>query len=346
MSELVKLVEESATRLFKGFSESDTHDSMEAGVFPTELWADFLADGWLRTTLTEENDGAGLGLEGGYVLMRLAGYYAVPLPILEPLLSLFILSQADLPITDELFIPVVLDNNPSNDQAVSLSGVPWARDAAGLVVVFTIDGNTHVNWVRREHYRVETAQNMAGEPRDNVELSVNPLTGAVRLNGGITAAQVSSWLALGNAVMTAGALQRVLERTVEYATERSQFGRQIGKFQAVQQQLAVQAELTSASNCAVEAAIGHIGTPQEWELIACAKITTAEAAGYSAKTAHAVHAAIGFTHEYPLQLSTRRLWSWRDEYGNEHAWSTRLGDYCLNLDTNGLWPWLTTQTGE
>ena len=346
MNELVKLVEESATRLFKDFSEADAYDSMEAGSFPVKLWTDFLADGWLRTTLSEENDGTGLGLEGGYILMRLAGYYAAPLPIMEPLLALYILSQAGLPITDELYIPVVLNSGPSNDNIVSISGVPWARDAAGLVLVFMFNGVTHVNIVRREDYRVELAQNMAGEPRDDVQLTINPLNGAVQLEGNVTAAQISSWLALGKSVMTAGALQRVLERTVEYATERSQFGRQIGKFQAVQQQLAVQAELTSASICAVEAAVSHIGTPQEWELIASAKITTAEAAGYCAKTAHAVHAAIGFTHEYPLQLNTRRLWSWRDECGNEHDWSTQLGDYCLNLDAGGLWPWLTTQTGE
>ncbi|MEO1957468.1 MAG: acyl-CoA dehydrogenase family protein, partial [Methylophilaceae bacterium] len=308
MNELVKLVEESATRLFKDFSEAGAYDSMEAGTFPIRLWNDFLTDGWLRTTLAEEDDGAGLGLAGGYVLMRLAGYYAAPIPIMEPLLGLYLLSQAGMPLTDELFIPVVLDDDSIGDN-ISITGVPWARDAAGLVVVFTSNGSTYINLLRPENYTVITSQNMAGEPRDDVQLNVNPLDGAEQLNGDITASQISSWLALGKSVMTAGALQRVLERTVEYATERSQFGRQIGKFQAVQQQLAVQAELTSASNCAVDAAIGHIGTAQEWELIACAKITTAEAAGYAAKTAHAVHAAIGFTHEYPLQLSTRRLWS-------------------------------------
>ncbi len=345
MNELVTLVEESATRLFKDFSESDTYDSMEAGAFPTQLWNDFLADGWLRTTLAEEEDGAGLGLEGGYVLMRLAGYYAAPIPIMEPLLGLHLLSQVGLPITDELFIPVVIDNDSIMDN-ISITGVPWARDAAGLVIVFTSNGRTWINLMRPESYIVTASQNMAGEPRDDVQLIVNPLNGAERLENIITASQITSWLALGKSVMTAGALQRVLERTVEYATERSQFGRQIGKFQAVQQQLAVQAELTSASNCAVDAAIGHIGTTQEWELIVCAKITTAEAAGYAAKTAHAIHAAIGFTHEYPLQISTRRLWSWRDEYGNEQQWSTRLGEHTLKFNNDGLWPWLTTQTSE
>jgi acyl-CoA dehydrogenase len=344
MNELVKLVEESATRLFKGFSESDAYESLESGVFPTQLWKDFLADGWLRTTLAEKDDGAGLGLVGGYVLMRLAGYHSAPLPIMESLLSLHLLSEAGFPITDDLFVPVVLNNEQVGGN-VPMTGVPWAHNAAGLVVIFTFNEITHINLIPSKNYTVTTSQNMAGEPRDNVQLNVNPLNGAEQLND-ITTSQVSSWLALGKAVMTAGALQRVIERTVEYANERSQFGRQIGKFQAVQQQLAVQAEMTSAANCAVDAAIDHIGTAQEWELIACAKITTAEAAGYAAKTAHAVHAAIGFTHEYPLQLSTRRLWSWRDEYGNEQEWSTRLGNHVIQSNTDGLWPWLTTQTGE
>ena len=31
------------------------------------------------------------------------------------------------------------------------------------------------------------------------------------------------------------------------------------------------------------------------------------------------------TQEYPLHQFSRRLWAWRNEYGNEIFWSTRLG---------------------
>jgi acyl-CoA dehydrogenase len=197
--------------------------------------------------------------------------------------------------------------------------------------------------VKRDDYEISEGCNMAGEPRDDVVITSDKLQNKAELVG-ISVEDINSWLALGRAAQIAGAMRSVLERTVEYANERAQFGRQIGKFQAVQQQLAVQAELTSASICAVDSAIAHLGTEQEWELIACAKVTTSESAGIAAKTAHAVHAAIGFTQEYPLQLSTRRLWSWRDEQGNEAEWSARLGAYCMNLEADSLWCWLAKQT--
>ena len=39
-----------------------------------------------------------------------------------------------------------------------------------------------------------------------------------------------------------------------------------------------------------------------------------------------MHGAIGFTHEHALNHSTRRLWSWRDEFGNEAEWGRRVGE--------------------
>jgi acyl-CoA dehydrogenase len=42
-------------------------------------------------------------------------------------------------------------------------------------------------------------------------------------------------------------------------------------------------------------------------------IRAARAAGKPAAIAHQVHAALGFTHDH---RPTRRLWSWRDQFGN------------------------------
>ena len=343
MNELSSLIEDSATKLFEGFIAGDGNEKMEAGIFPEALWADFVADGWLRTLLSEENDGTGLGLAGGCLLMKLAGYYTVPLPVVESLLATYLLAEARLPVTDELYVPAIIEEPLSKDGELRLKSVPWARHAAGLLVIFPTEKQTQIVLIPQKDYQISEGRNMAGEPRDIVRIDISLLQNKVKLSG-IVLEQINSWLALGRAAQIAGAMQSVLERTVEFANERVQFGRQIGKFQAVQQQLAVQAELTNASICAVDAAIAHLGTEQEWELIACAKVTTSESAGIAAKTAHAVHAAIGFTQEYPLQLSTRRLWSWRDEYGNEAEWSTKLGTYCMRLETDDLWNWLTKQT--
>ena len=51
--------------------------------------------------------------------------------------------------------------------------------------------------------------------------------------------------------------------------------------------------------------------------VAIAKLRVGEAAGTGAAIAHQVHGAMGFTYEHSLHHSTRRLWAWREEFGNE-----------------------------
>ncbi len=341
MKELTQLIETSAEKLFEGFGQGDSIELMENGEFPSACWQAFKDDGWLDTMLSEQNGGAGLGLAGGCVLMRLAGYYAVPLPVVESLIASYLFTESGGQGSGELLVPALI--SPPNENIVALSGVPWARHAAGVVVVFSGQHGCGVKRLNRSDYDLMEGLNMAGEPRDDICFPSALLADASIIEG-LSLQSVESWLALGRAAQISGALQSALERTVAYANERSQFGRQIGKFQAVQQQIAVQAEMAGAAICAVDAAILHLNTAQEWECIAGAKITAGESAGASAKIAHAVHGAIGFTHEYPLQLSTRRLWSWRDEYGSEAMWSAQLGAYFMRPIMNDLWENLTQQT--
>ena len=54
-----------------------------------------------------------------------------------------------------------------------------------------------------------------------------------------------------------------------------------------------------------------------------------------------VHGAIGFTHEHRLHHLTRRLWSWRDEFGVESEWSIELGRRVAAQGAEAFWPSLT-----
>jgi len=54
-----------------------------------------------------------------------------------------------------------------------------------------------------------------------------------------------------------------------------------------------------------------------------------------------LHGAIGVSEEYALHGLTRRLWSWRDEYGGEHEWSAQLGETIVSRNSDALWLWLT-----
>ena len=53
---------------------------------------------------------------------------------------------------------------------------------------------------------------------------------------------------------------------------------------------------------------------------------------------------MGFTHEHQLHHYTRRLWAWRDEYGNETYWQQRLGNHLAGIGADAVWDFIATQS--
>jgi hypothetical protein len=50
---------------------------------------------------------------------------------------------------------------------------------------------------------------------------------------------------------------------------------------------------------------------------------------------------MGMTQEYRLHHFSRRLWAWRNEYGDEQHWAARLGRVVVAGGADGLYPALT-----
>jgi acyl-CoA dehydrogenase len=130
---------------------------------------------------------------------------------------------------------------------------------------------------------------------------------------------------------------------VRYVTERKQFGRPLAAFQAIQQNLALLAGHTAAAGMAAQAAFHAMDKGDAAFEIACAKIRVGEAAGLGAGIAHQAHGAIGFTYEHTLHFVTRRLWSWRAEFGGDGHWAERLGREVAARGAQALWPLLTSR---
>jgi acyl-CoA dehydrogenase len=145
------------------------------------------------------------------------------------------------------------------------------------------------------------------------------------------------------AAQMAGALESLLEQSVRYATERKQFGRPIGNFQAIQHNLAVLAGHVAAAGIAAEQAFRAADRGEPDFEVAAAKIRAGEAAGVGAGIAHQAHGAIGFTYEHSLHFATRRLWSWRAEFGSESRWALELGRRVAAAGPDRLWSELTTR---
>jgi alkylation response protein AidB-like acyl-CoA dehydrogenase len=106
-----------------------------------------------------------------------------------------------------------------------------------------------------------------------------------------------------------GAAERCLEKAVEYAKQREQFGRLIGSFQAVKHMCAeMAAELEPARSLVWYAAHAWSELPGEAPLTAAhAKAQMAEVATEIARTSTEVHGGIGFTDDHDLHLWFKRV---------------------------------------
>jgi acyl-CoA dehydrogenase len=224
----------------------------------------------------------------------------------------------------------------------TLHRIPWGRDAHALVAIADCEGQAVTVVVPRP--AVERAdRNYAFEPRDDLRFDGLVLDGnAVGTPGtGFDRDDLLFRGAIFRALLMTGALERILVSTTQYAQQRVAFGRPIAKFQAVQQQVAALATEVAAASAAAQAAVDAIDNPQARFVIAAAKARVGEAAGISAAIAHQVHAAIGFTHEHSLHLHTRRLWSWRDEFGSESDWFAWVGREAAKVGGEALWAHIT-----
>ncbi len=346
MSETSQIVWDMATRLFsEQFTPQDLHRA-EAGKWLEGQWAQIAELGLPLALVPEEEGGVGLDETEAAMLVRIAGAYAVPLPLAETMLANRLLAEASLPLADgpATVAPVRPEDRLTLTRRESgwhLSGVahrvPWARAAGIMVALAELDGRTLALRVTADQVRIEPGVNLACEPRDRVVFDT-PVADVAALPDGVTPADL---VAMGAALRTAaiaGAVGRVLEMTVGYANERSQFGRPIGKFQAIQQNLAVMAGQAAAAagsaDLAAEALRGRVAALP----IAVGKARAGEAAGVVAGIAHQVHGAIGFTHEHSLHFLTKRLWSWRDEFGNEAYWNHLIGRRMVDAGADGVWP--------
>jgi acyl-CoA dehydrogenase len=323
MSDSQTMLTDAANRLFADLAADQ---NLDFGL----LWRQLDEAGFPSLLVGEAGGGFGGDWSDAVAVLRLAGYHALPAPLAEAMIAARLLHGAGLTPADGITSLAAscegrLDGSHFTGQ---LTSVAWGRIATTIVAV--LDGR--VLRVRREAAReIHLSHNPMGEPRDTLCFD-NAAVG-----GGETTADPFALGALARTAMIAGALDAALARSVAYANERVQFGKPIGKFQAVQQNLAVFAEEAAAVNCAAQAAARAVDRGDAGFEIAAAKLRANMAAGVGHATAHQIHGAIGFTFEYDLHRWTGRLVSWASEFGSERTWAERLGGHVAARGPDELW---------
>ncbi|MGV0581704.1 acyl-CoA dehydrogenase family protein [Mycolicibacterium elephantis] len=181
-------------------------------------------------------------------------------------------------------------------------------DAAGLVLLAT-DGEVGDAAAGAQHESVDPSRklfdvNAAGETRP------------------ADVARAYEFGALATAAQLVGAGQAMLDMSVEYAKQRSQFGKVIGTYQAIKHKLAdvhIAVELArplvygAALALADQGAGGPSDTARD---VSAAKAAASDAALLAARSALQTHGAIGFTQEHDLSLWLLRVQALRSAWGD------------------------------
>jgi acyl-CoA dehydrogenase len=319
------------------------------------LWSALADAGLTGVGLPESSGGSGGELADAVAVVRTLAAGAGAVPVAEQLLvagPAVVAADLDLPSPEEPLTFAVGDavtahasDDGDGPGRFTLTGtatdVAWAGVARHVAVLASGAAGPVLALVDVSALEASDASNLAGEPRGSLVLDGVAATGAL-----LTSAQASELrarYALARSVQLAAALEQVLAWTVQYAGERQQFGRPLGKFQAIQMELAEMAGEVTAVTALTDAAVHALehGSTDVVLAAAAAKVRAGAAVEVVARLAHQVHGAIGFTQEHKLHHLTRRLWSWRDEAGSELAWSRVLGAGVLADGADGLWPALT-----
>ena len=245
--------------------------------------------GWLGVSVPEDRGGGGLSFVDEAILFEEAGRALYSGPFLTT--------------------AVVLPALPEVDQNA------WSVEVDGLV--------PHLDAVDQVLREDMTAVSAEGETLATVDES-RPLgklvlqEHKVSLDGDFEPVRLRLLAAL--AVEAVGVAQKALELGVAYVSDREQFGKKIGSYQAVSHPLAdtyVETEL--ARSLAYWAAwCVSVDDAQAPVAVAAAKAQAAEAAVAACERSIQVHGGIGFTWEHVLHRYYKRA-QWIDAFGGHAA---------------------------
>ena len=312
------MILESLERVLEDQGSSAAVRQIEAGGAVGTLWHTIEQAGFLDLLLSEEAGGAALQLPELFPILECLGRHGVALPIAQSIVARALFGgQAP--------VPVGLVTLANRLQQTAGGEHVCVRTPYGLLADYVLshDGESMVLMSCSAAKRTSV-----GDPRNSTAtLSWRNVAPVLRLRG--SEQSLTAFTTAMAAAVLSGAMQRVFDMALAYCNTRVQFGKSIGKFQALQQQLSVMAEHVLAGAIAAECAFRSNGLAPDPLAGAIAKSRTSEAASLVAATAHAVHGAIGMTDEYDLGLLTRRLHDWRMSYGAEDHWNQIIGKQIL-----------------
>ena len=306
------------------------------------LWQRLEDLGLTRLTGSESAGGSGGGWVDAAALLGLAAAAAAPVPLAEhDVLGGWLLEAAGLPN----------DGGPADRMpSRPVGGRPQRHVGPGrephrgaLGGPGPVAGGRRAGRARRPS---SERRNLAGEPSDTVEFDLDDLEA-----GTVVAHEIGEQFhlrgALARCAQVVGAMERVVEVVLTHVREREQFGRPIGRFQAVQHLVADIASETALARAATDAAVARAAA-SDWRdpgmlfAVGVAKSCVGHAASVVVRGAHQVLGAIGTTLEHELHTLTKPILARRSEYGSLQDWDETLTALASSAGRDRLWTLITT----
>ncbi|OBK74380.1 acyl-CoA dehydrogenase family protein [Mycobacterium sp. 1274761.0] len=270
-----------------------------------KIWSTLSDLGVTALAVPEQFDGIGADPVDLVVAAERLGYWGVPGPVTESIAVAPVLLADDercgALASGELVATVAFP--PHAPRAVD-------ADFAGLILVAD-DG--------------KVTDGSAGDRRESVDPArkLFEVTTAGDARKADTA-RAFEFGVLANAAQLVGAGQAMLDKSVNYAKQRSQFGRTIGSYQAIKHKLAdvyIAVELARplVYGAALSLSAGSEDTARD---VSAALAAAADAALLSARSSLQTHGAIGFTQEHDLSLLLLRVQALRSAWGDP-TWHRR-----------------------
>lgn len=313
--------------------------------YTPDMWQKIAEQGWLGLIFPEEYGGVGLTYLDLSVLLEEMGRALLPGPFFSTIvMGGMAIMDAGTDEQKRRLLPQICDGQHIVTLALTEPSARW--DAAGIQTTaaqnadgaWTLNGtklfvpNAHVadtyivaartgdaerditlffvpgdaDGVTQTLLKTIASDRQSEITLDGVSLPAEAALGEVN-KGWDTIEKVLAWGAIGKCAEMVGGAEQVLEMTVEYAKQRTQFGRPIGSFQAIQHHCANMATDVEGSRYITYQAAWLLSEGEAAaQEVAMAKAWVSDAYRRICALGHQCHGAIGFTKEHNMQLYSRR----------------------------------------
>jgi alkylation response protein AidB-like acyl-CoA dehydrogenase len=290
------------------------------------LWSQLAELGLTGITVPEEHGGLGMSELDFVLLAQECGYVALPEPLVHTaLVAVPMLKEIGGELAAQ-WLPKIASGECRVVVGVAQNLVVEDAHIADLLLLQ--QGDTLV---------AATADQVKLQHNESIDLSrklftVEVMPGAATVATGAEAATlIASALnrgALGCAAQALGLAQRMIDLSVQYTSERQQFGKPIGSFQAIKHHMANVAVRLEFAKAPTHRAAYAIAAGQEVaaQAVSHAKLVACEAANLAAKNGHQAHGAMGYTWEVDLHIFMKKAWALANTWGDAGFHKTRVAD--------------------